>query len=114
MSDTPETPTTPTAAPAAGEAPARERQYAAPRRGIRTAQEGIVVSTKMQKTIVVSIGRLEKHSKYGKYVRRHTKIHAHDEKGEAQLGDTVMVFECRPYSKLKKYRLGKVLKRSGS
>lgn len=105
MSDTPETTT---------ERPARPRKYATPKRGDRTELEGIVVSTKMQKTLVVEIGRLEKHSKYGKYVRRHTKVYAHDEKGEAQLGDTVSVFECRPYSKQKKYRLGKVLKRAGS
>lgn len=108
MSDTPET------TAATTEQPKRERKYAEPKRGMRTALEGIVVSTKMQKTLVVEIGRLEKHSKYGKYVRRHTKVYAHDEKGEAQLGDTVSVYECRPYSKLKKYRLGKVLKRAGS
>lgn len=108
MTDTPETPAATT------ERPKRERKYATPNRGKRTTLEGIVVSTKMQKTLVVEIGRLEKHTKYGKYVRRHTKVYAHDEKGEAQLGDTVSVYECRPYSKLKKYRLGKVLKRSGS
>lgn len=108
MSDTPET-NAPTEAPTK-----RERQYAEPKRGDRTTFEGLVVSTKMQKTIVVELGRLEKHGKYGKYVRRHSKVYAHDEKGEAQLGDTVSVVECRPYSKLKKYRLGKVLKRSGS
>lgn len=107
MTDTPETAAT-------TERPKRERKYAEPKRGKRTVLEGIVVSTKMQKTLVVEIGRLEKHAKYGKYVRRHTKVYAHDEKGEAQLGDTVSVYECRPYSKLKKYRLGKVLKRSGS
>lgn len=106
MSDTPETTTT--------ERPARQRKYAKQERGNRTTLEGIVVSTKMQKTLVVEIGRLEKHKKYGKYVRRHTKVYAHDEKGEAQLGDMVSVIECRPYSKLKKFRLGKVLKRAGS
>ncbi|MCO5171774.1 MAG: 30S ribosomal protein S17 [Planctomycetes bacterium] len=110
MSDTPaETP------PADATAqPAPERRYADTTRGKRTVFEGMVVSTKMQKTLVVELGRLEPHKKYGKYVRRHTRVYAHDEKGEAQLGDTVSVYECRPYSKLKKYRLGAVLKRAGS
>lgn len=114
MSDTPDT-TPAAAAPEAAAAPAAPaRRYANPERGDRTVLEGLVVSTKMQKTVVVEIGRLERHKKYGKYVRRHTKVYAHDEKGEAQVGDTVSVFECRPYSKLKKYRLGAVLKRAGS
>lgn len=94
--------------------PAKERAYATPDRGMRTMLEGIVVSTKMQKTCVVKVARLEKHKKYGKYIRLHSKVYAHDEKGEAQPGDTVTVFECRPYSKLKKYRLGAVLKKARS
>ena len=94
--------------------PAKPRTYAQPKRGMRTVFEGIVVSTKMQKTCVVEVARLEKHKKYGKYIRLHTKLYAHDEKGEAQLGDTVRVYECRPYSKLKKYRLGAVLKKARS
>ena len=89
------------------------RHYAEQRRGDRTVFEGIVVSTKMQKTIVVELARLEKHTKYKKYVRLHSKVYAHDEKGEAAVGDTVQVLECRPYSKLKKYRLGAVLKKAG-
>jgi small subunit ribosomal protein S17 len=117
MSDTPadSTPAAePTTTEAAGAPAARGRQYATPHRGDRAVLEGLVVSTKMQKTVVVEVGRLERHKKYGKYVRRHTKVYAHDEKGEAQVGDTVQVTECRPYSKQKKYRLGAVLKRAGS
>src|SRR5688572_7711877 len=91
----------------------KPREYAEPKRGTRTVFDGIVVSTKMQKTIVVELARLEKHEKYKKYVRRHSKVYAHDEKGEAAVGDTVRVFECRPYSKLKKYRLGSVLRKAG-
>jgi small subunit ribosomal protein S17 len=91
---------------------AKPREYAERSRGDRTVFDGIVVSTKMQKTIVVELARLEKHTKYKKYVRRHSKVYAHDEKGEAAVGDTVRVFECRPYSKLKKYRLGSVLKKA--
>jgi small subunit ribosomal protein S17 len=107
MSDAAEPTTTGEGAPAG-----RARQYATPDRGFRTVVDGVVVSTKMQKTIVVEIGRLEKHKKYKKYIRRHTKVYAHDEKGEARTGDTVRLYECRPYSKLKKYRMGAVLKRA--
>jgi small subunit ribosomal protein S17 len=92
------------------ERPARPRTYAKPPRGTRTVLSGQVVSSgKMAKTIVVEVERIEKHEKYKKYIRRHSKVYAHDEKGDAKLGDTVTVFECRPYSKLKKYRLGAVL-----
>lgn len=108
MSDAAET-TKPESAPTA-----KARTYATPKRGMRTMLEGVVVSTKMQKTCVVKVARLEKHKKYGKYIRLHSKIYAHDEKGEAQEGDTVSVYECRPYSKLKKYRLGAVLKKARS
>lgn len=99
--------------PQGGAKPAKPREYAERKRGDRTVFDGIVVSTKMQKTIVVELARLEKHTKYKKYVRRHSKVYAHDEKGEAAVGDTVRVYECRPYSKLKKYRLGSVLKKAG-
>lgn len=108
MSDAAET-TKPEGAPSA-----KARTYATPKRGMRTKLEGVVVSTKMQKTCVVKVARLEKHKKYGKYIRLHSKVYAHDEKGEAQEGDTVTVYECRPYSKLKKYRLGAVLKKARS
>lgn len=80
-------------------------------RGQRKVLEGVVVSTKMSKTTVVSIERMEKHQKYMKYIRRHSKVYAHDEQGVAQVGDTVRVVECRPMSKLKRFRLVDVVKK---
>ena len=66
---------------------------------------GIVTSDSMDKTITVRVERMFKHPKYNKYIRRHTKYHAHDEKGEAKLGDRVEIMETRPMSKLKRWRL---------
>jgi ribosomal protein uS17 len=80
-------------------------------RGERKRIVGLVLSAKMAKTIVVSIVRLEKHPKYGKYVRRHTKFYAHDEAREACEGDTVEIQETRPLSRLKRWRLLRVLER---
>ena len=74
---------------------------------------GRVVSTKMDKTIAVAIDRLVKHSMYGKYVRRTTKVLAHDENNECREGDLVAIAECRPLSRRKKWRLGRVLKSAG-
>ena len=88
----------------------RERQYASNDRGARKSLIGEVVSTKMKDTIVVSIERTEKHRKYKKYIRRHSKVYAHDAKGEAKLGDVVRVTECRPMSKLKRFRLSGIVK----
>ena len=73
---------------------------------------GRVVSNKMQKTIAVEIERLEKHPTYGKYVRRTTKLLAHDEKNESREGDTVTITPCRPMSRRKSYQLVKVLERA--
>ncbi|HFD91890.1 MAG TPA: 30S ribosomal protein S17 [Gammaproteobacteria bacterium] len=70
---------------------------------------GSVVSDKMDKTITVKIERKVPHPVYKKYVRRSTKIHAHDENNECKTGDVVMVEECRPLSKSKSWRLVKVL-----
>jgi small subunit ribosomal protein S17 len=66
---------------------------------------GRVVSTKMQKTIAVEIERLVKHPQYGKYIRRTTKLLAHDERGESHEGDTVTITPCRPLSRHKSWRL---------
>ena len=95
------------------EAKKREYQLADTTRGDRKFVVGLVVSDKMQKTITVQVTRLEKHSKYKKYLRRHTKFYAHDEKREAKVGDTVEIVETRPTSKLKRWRLLKVLVRAG-
>ncbi len=73
---------------------------------------GQVVSNAMDKTITVSVERRVKHPVYGKFVRRSTKVHAHDESNECQAGDTVMVEQCRPLSKTKTWRLVKVLERA--
>lgn len=73
---------------------------------------GRVVSNKMQKTIAVEIERLEKHPTYGKYIRRTTKLLAHDEKSESREGDKVSISPCRPLSRRKSYKLVKVLERA--
>jgi small subunit ribosomal protein S17 len=72
---------------------------------------GRVVSTKMDKTISVAIERLVKHASYGKYVRRTTKLLAHDEKNECQQGDMVAIAPCRPLSRRKSYTLVRVVER---
>jgi small subunit ribosomal protein S17 len=73
---------------------------------------GRVVSAKMQKTIAVSVERLVKHGKYGKYVRRTTRLLAHDEQGEGREGDLVDIVECRRLSARKSWRLVRVVKRA--
>ncbi|MEO0095610.1 MAG: 30S ribosomal protein S17 [candidate division WOR-3 bacterium] len=66
---------------------------------------GVVVSDKMQKTVVVELQRFVKHPLYKKYVRKRTKIYAHDEKNECKIGDKVLIEETRPISKLKRWRV---------
>jgi small subunit ribosomal protein S17 len=73
---------------------------------------GTVVSSKMDKTIAVSVERLVKHPTYGKYVRRTTKLLAHDEKNECREGDTVAISECRPLSRRKSWTLVRVVERA--
>ncbi|MCG8428761.1 MAG: 30S ribosomal protein S17 [Chromatiales bacterium] len=77
----------------------------------RTLQ-GRVVSDKMDKTITVLVERRVKHPLYGKFVRRSTKVHAHDETNECAIGDVVMVEQCRPLSKSKTWRLVKVVEKA--
>ena len=74
--------------------------------------EGRVVSNKMQKTVTVLLERQVQHPLYGKIVRRSTKVHAHDEKGECKEGDMVRIAECRPLSKTKNWRVIAVLTRA--
>lgn len=76
----------------------------------RTLQ-GQVVSDKMDKTITIVVERRVKHPLYGKYVRRSTKVHAHDENNECRSGDVVLVEQCRPLSKNKSWRLVKLIER---
>lgn len=74
---------------------------------------GLVVSNKMDKTIVVELERLVKHPRYGKYIKRRKKIHAHDEHNTCAIGDMVKVKESRPYSKTKTWVLESILKKAG-
>jgi len=80
-------------------------------RGARTLT-GKVVSTKMDKTIAVVIERMVKHETYGKYLRRSTKLLAHDEDKSAREGDTVMITPCRPLSRRKSWRLLSIVERA--
>ena len=78
---------------------------------IRT-QLGRVVSDKGDKTIVVAIERMVKHPIYGKFIKRTTKLHAHDENNECGLGDTVEIRECRPMSKTKSWTLVRLVEKA--
>ena len=74
---------------------------------------GVVVSDKMDKTITVRVERRVKHPVYGKFVRKSSKVHAHDEDNTCQIGDTVTVVECRPLSKSKTWMLKSIDERAG-
>jgi small subunit ribosomal protein S17 len=74
--------------------------------------QGRVVSDKMDKTVTVLVERRVKHPLYGKFIRRSTKVHAHDESNECGIGDTVMVEQCRPLSKNKTWKLVKVVSKA--
>ena len=74
--------------------------------------EGRVVSNKMQKTVTVLLERQVQHPLYGKVVRRSTKVHAHDEKGECKEGDLVRIAECAPMSKTKNWRVVAIVTRA--
>jgi small subunit ribosomal protein S17 len=78
-------------------------------RGKRRVAIGVVTSDKMQKTRRVEIPRLVKHARYGKYIKRRTICHVHDEKNESMLGDTVEIMETRPLSKTKAWRLIRIV-----
>jgi small subunit ribosomal protein S17 len=73
---------------------------------------GRVTSNKMKKTIAVEIERLVKHAKYGKYIRRTTRLLAHDENNESREGDLVAITQCRPLSRRKSWRLVRVVTRA--
>ena len=73
---------------------------------------GLVVSDRMDKTITVKVERRVKHPVYGKFIRRSTKLHAHDGENECRIGDTVTVVECRPLSKSKSWMLKTIDQRS--
>src|SRR5205807_546865 len=81
-------------------------------RGRRRVEIGVVTSDKMNKTRRVEIPRLVKHVRYGKYIRRRTICHVHDEQNESHLGDMVEIMESRPLSKLKHWRLVRVVRKA--
>lgn len=83
-----------------------------PARGHRKVRVGRVVSDKADKTVVVAVERRVKHPLYKKYVRKTSKFHAHDERNEARVGDTVRIIECRPLSRLKRWRLAAIVERA--
>jgi len=80
-------------------------------RNLRKTKLGVVSSNKMDKTITVSVERKVKHPLYGKFVKKSTKFHAHDEKNECSIGDTVRIMETRPISKTKRWRLVEVIEK---
>jgi small subunit ribosomal protein S17 len=92
------------------EAKTQEAPAAEARTSLRKDRVGVVVSNKMNKTIVVEVERRVPHPKFKKIVRMTSKFYAHDEKEEAQIGDKVLISETRPISKLKRWRLVEVQK----
>ena len=74
-------------------------------RNLRKQREGIVTSNKMDKTITVEVLRRVKHPIYGKFVKKTSKLTAHDEKNQCKVGDKVKIIESKPYSKTKKFQL---------
>jgi small subunit ribosomal protein S17 len=80
-------------------------------RNLRKTKLGVVSSNKMDKTITVNVERKVKHPLYGKFVKKSTKFHAHDEKNECSIGDTVKIMESRPLSKTKRWRLIEVVEK---
>jgi len=81
-------------------------------RNLRKIRIGIVTSDKMDKTITVAVERKVKHPIYGKFVKKTTKFHAHDEKQECTIGDVVKIMETRPLSKTKRWRLVEVVEKA--
>jgi len=87
-------------------------EQTAAKRNDRKVREGLVVSDKMDKTVVVEVEDRVKHALYGKVLRRNSKLKAHDENNEAGIGDRVLVMETRPLSKSKRWRLVEVLEKA--
>ena len=81
-------------------------------RNLRKVRQGVVISDKMDKTIVVASKFKEEHPIYGKFVQKTKKYHAHDEKNEAHVGDTVQIMETRPLSKTKRWRLVQIVEKA--
>jgi small subunit ribosomal protein S17 len=80
-------------------------------RGLRKERSGLVVSDRMQKTVVVSVERTVMDPRYKKILRRRTRVKAHDESNQCRVGDRVLIVECRPLSRDKRWRVSKILQR---
>lgn len=89
-----------------------DTQQAGEQRGYRKVREGLVISDKMDKTVVVAIEDRFKHPLYGKVVRRTSKLKAHDEQNTAGVGDRVLVMETRPLSATKRWRVVEILEKA--
>ncbi len=87
-------------------------QVAEIKRNLRKERIGKVVSDKMQKSIVMAVERKVKHPIYGKFIKKTTRFMAHDENGDAHVGDTVKIMETRPISKLKRWRLVEIVEKA--
>ncbi len=83
-------------------------------RGMGKERKGVVASNRMHKTVVVSVERIVMHPKYRKFLKRRTKVKAHDEKNECQVGDRVLIVECRPLSREKRWRVSRILERAAA
>ncbi len=82
------------------------------KRNLRKERIGVVTSNKMEKSITVSVERKKKHPIYGKFIKLTKKFHAHDDKNECNIGDTVRIMETRPLSKTKNWRLVEIIERA--
>ncbi len=83
-------------------------------RGVTKQREGVVRTNGMTKTVVVELERIVLHARYKKYLRRRTRVKAHDERDECQVGDRVVITECRPLSREKRWRVSRILNRAAT
>ena len=81
------------------------------KRGLARTLVGTVIAAKANQTVSVSVTRLVKHQRYGKYVRKTTKLNVHDSRGDSRVGDRVQIVQCRPISKTKSWRIFKLIER---
>ena len=81
-------------------------------RGLRKERTGVIVSDRMEKTVVVTVERTVTHPKYKKILRRRSNVKAHDETNQCRIGDRVLIVECRPLSRDKRWRVSKILERA--
>jgi small subunit ribosomal protein S17 len=95
-----------------GEATAATSKATSSERGLRKTQDGVVVSSKMNKTIVVAVVRQVRHAQYGKFIRKTNKFYAHDEANQCGVGDRVRIVETRPLSKLKRWKVESIIRKA--